>query len=241
MIEPIKIGYHWILDALFPRRCLGCKKFGTYCCAACLGTLEFSRQLHCPACGLTNPLGEFCEDCLADKNLNGLWVTLSYGNPLVREMIRQLKFSGLTELVEPLGNLLIATLKTFNLPPAWHSIPKENWFLTPVPLHSRRERDRNFNQATLLAQKISGATGLAISPTLKRSQSTLPQSNIKDDEERKNNIKNAFELIADTNVVGRAYILIDDVYTSGSTLEACAKVLKQNGASETWGLVVAKG
>lgn len=230
----------WLIDALFPRRCLGCGAYGSWCCFTCLAQLSFPRQLHCPGCDAVSPLGEWCEDCLNGQALNGLWVGQYYGNPLVREMIHHFKYDGLTELVKPLGRLLTATLTSFGLPPAWHPIPRADWRLVPVPLNPRRERMRNFNQAKLLANEVAQACGLTVTPVLKRVAATKPQNKL-DTTERLSNVRGAFALASPLPNLNGAYILVDDVYTSGATLEECARVLKQAGSREVWGLCVAKG
>lgn len=233
-------GARWLQDALFPRSCLGCGKNGAWCCPACFASLTFRRQLTCPTCGEVSELGSFCARCQGGHALAGLWPAQPYGNPLVRGMVRALKFEGLTELVPKLGELLLATLRTYALPPAWHAVPHERWYLTPVPLHPRRLRGRGFNQAELLARYVSERGNLALALVLTRTRSTKAQSELAD-EVRTKNVVDAFKLIHGTNLSGNAFILVDDVYTSGATMEECAKVLKAGGAAEVWGLVVAKG
>lgn len=231
----------WLKDALFPRRCLGCRALGEWCCPKCLADLTWPRQLPCPGCGAVNPLGEFCENCQAGRALNGLWAVQSYGQPLIKKLIHDFKYEYVTELAETLGQILTATLRTYQLPPAWHSLPASDWRLVPVPLARRRLRERGFNQADLLAQVVSRATGLKKQDLLTRAHTTVPQSKITDYNKRQQNLQNVFKLKPGINCQKQVYILVDDVYTSGATLEACAQVLKQAGASEVWGLTVAKG
>lgn len=236
----LKYPWRWLVDALFPRACLSCGRVGTWCCPTCFASLTFRRQLTCPACGEVSELGSWCFGCQQGQALAGLWAAQPYGNPLVRNMIRELKFKGLSELVPTLGQLLTATLRTYELPPAWHAVPREQWFLCPVPLHPRRMRGRGFNQAELLAKYVSEHADLALAPVLRRPRNTRAQSKL-DDEARTKNVTGAFKLAKGANVAGHAYILVDDVYTSGATMAECAKVLKAAGAAEVWGLVVAKG
>lgn len=230
----------WLKDALFPRRCLGCNKYGAWCCSACFASLTFRRQLTCPNCDAVSELGAFCHNCRNIRALAGLWSAQPYGNPLVRKMVRALKFDGLTELVPTLGELILATLRAHNLPPAWHQVPRERWYITPVPLHPRRARQRGFNQATLLGLYVAERATLTLAPVLKRLRHTGAQSELKD-EERLTNVSRAFSLVDGAQIIGNAYILVDDVYTSGATLEECAQVLKAAGAAEVWGLTAAKG
>lgn len=232
---------HWLEDAFFPRRCLGCGRWGAWCCPACLASLTFRRMLACPACGTVSELGAFCESCRGQHTLQGLWSAQPYGNPLVRAMVRAVKFEGVTELIPTLGNLLTATLRTYALPPAWHHVPRERWYLTPIPLYHHRARTRGFNQAALLAAYVGDQSSLAVASVLSRVRATNPQSELTRDEERLRNVAGSFAVALNTPVAGNAYILIDDVYTSGATMNECARVLVAAGAAEVWGLTVAKG
>jgi ComF family protein len=156
-------------------------------------------------------------------------------------MIKAIKFDGLTELIPIQVNLLNGLLKTFNLPPAWHGTPREKWLLTAVPLFAKRQRQRNFNQAELLAINLAKATGLNYLPTLLRTGKRRAQSELKDKQTRHANVQGVFSALPQANIAGQTFILVDDVYTSGATMQECAKVLKAAGAQAVWGLTVAKG
>jgi competence protein ComFC len=233
-------AWNWLLDALFPRVCLGCGKYGSWCCVACFSSLKFPRQLYCPSCNEASALGEFCKKCAGDKNLSGVWVTQAYGNPLIRQLIHSLKYDYVKELAVTLGKILSANMTAFDLPPAWHQVPRENWYLVPIPLALNRLKSRNYNQAELLAQEVQKSRGLKIDLVLERLRSTKPQSKLQM-EERLKNVNGVFDLKRGAEITGKAFILVDDVYTSGATMEECARVLKLAGAVEVWGLVVAKG
>lgn len=234
-------AWAWLLEALFPKRCLSCGNLGNWCCPVCLASLTYPRALACADCGQKTPLGEFCSDCKPEHNLTGLWPAQSYGNPVVRALIKAFKFDSLSDIAPILANIIIGLMRGFNLPPAWHATPREQWCLTPVPLASKRERQRGFNQSAAIAQLISQNTNLPYAITLQRKINSRPQSEIKNEADREHNIKDAYAVLPGKNITGRTFILVDDVYTSGATLEECARVLKQAGAAEVWGLTVAKG
>ncbi len=231
----------WFKDALFPRVCVGCGNKSAWCCPACFASLTFRRLLVCPSCDVPSELGAFCTTCRGDHELVGLWSAQPYGNPIVRAMVRAIKYDGLTELIPTLGELMFAALRGFALPPTWHQMPRQRWFLTPVPLYWRRARERGFNQAELLAAYVGKRTQLQSAHVLERIRQTEPQSELNQDEARLKNVSGAFRLAAGANLVGNAYILVDDVYTSGATMEECARVLIKAGAAEVWGLTAAKG
>ncbi len=231
----------WLVQALFPCRCVSCGTFGAWCCPACLAQVWYPRTLTCPACGVSDALGAFCPNCRGNLALRGVWAPLPYGHPVVRELLRAYKYEYVRELEPVLVNLLAATLRTYALPPAWGAVPRNAWVLCPVPLAPKRLRSRGFNQTETLARALAERTNLAWQNLLERTRSTKPQSDITDHAKRMANVQGAFCLSHGADVRGRAVILLDDVYTSGSTLEACAAELRRGGAAEVWGLAVAKG
>ena len=237
----LNAAWQWLLEAIFPRRCLNCGRWGAWCCPVCLASLTYPRQLHCPDCQTVTSLGEFCPNCAGGHYLSGVWSAQPYGNPIVRNLIKAFKFDGVREVAPILVNLINGLMRAFNLPPAWHEVPREQWCLTPVPLAPRRERQRDFNQSEILAALISQNVNLPNELTLQRVVNSKPQSELKNEADRAKNIKSVYKILAGANIAGRAFILVDDVYTSGATLEECARVLKANGASGVWGLTVAKG
>lgn len=238
--QPIEKSLVWLKDALFPTRCVNCGICGNLFCSDCLMTLKFPRRLLCPECADPTSLGEFCDKCKHGHRLDGLWVSQYYGNPLLRNAVRALKFDYLTELSLPLGRLMAVTLKAFELPPKFHSVPIERWFITAVPLAPRRLRERNFNQAELMATVIAKQNDLALTKVLVRNRYTKPQTDLPLIK-REGNVMDAFTAKPGSHITGNSFIVVDDVYTSGATLEACAKALKSAGAIEVWGLVAAKG
>lgn len=237
----INSAWHWLREAIFPKYCLSCKRWGNWCCPACLASLTYPRQLHCPDCNTTTPLGEFCDDCTPNHNLNGLWPAQSYGNPTIRALIKGFKFSGVQDVSVYLIKLISSLMSTFNLPPAWHNVPRDQWYLTPVPLTNKRKRQRNFNQSEILAQELAKQLQLPYLPTLKRIRQAKPQSEIKNEQTRTQNVKDDFIILPQADLNNKILILVDDVYTTGATMEECALLLKQAGASQVWGLVAAKG
>jgi ComF family protein len=111
--------------------------------------------------------------------------------------------------------------------------------LVPVPLHPKRLRQRGYNQASLLAQELSKIIGLPVDEdALIRAQDVVPQARTKSAAERRQNVRHAFA--CNRNMADKQILLIDDVCTTGATLDACAIALKTAGASSVWGLTVAR-
>ena len=149
----------------------------------------------------------------------------------MRQAIHQLKYRNLRVLAVPLAELLSDYLATN---------PVTGEVLVPVPLHKRRLRERGYNQASLLAHQLGRLINLpVVDDSLIRLRSTPPQARTSTVEERRSNVVNAFAC-RDQRLWGKQVLLIDDVSTSGATLDACAAALKAGGATSVWGLVLAK-
>lgn len=227
-----------LLDFLFPRRCLGCGQWGEYFCSQCLNRLSLNSQRVCPVCekpsigGLTHP------KCFTPQSLDGLTAIFSYKG-LIEKAIKKLKYRFVSDLAEDLVELFLSFAgedKTFS-----HFCQQENVFFVPVPLHPKRKRWRGFNQAELLGRMICKNLGLTFWPDLLlRTKNTKPQTQL-DEKERKKNIRGAFK--ASPHIFVSQYpniLLFDDVWTTGTTLRECGKVLKRAGVKKVWGLTLAR-
>ena len=231
-----------VLDTLFPMYCLGCQAKGTFVCDVCLGQLPIRLEQHCPAClRHITPYGQVCFSCrdTIAPALDGLFVASYYHDSILPHVIHTFKYRFIPEIALPLGRFLVSTLEKSALP-----LPD---IIVPVPLHPRRLRFRGFNQSALLAEELAKqlTPGLDI-PVLTngivRTRYTKPQMKTDSREERLANLKNAFALSPEQNPVltGKSVWLIDDVATTGTTLEECARVLKQAGAINVFGIVLAR-
>lgn len=149
----------------------------------------------------------------------------------MREAIHELKYQNLRALAVPLAGMLQEYLV---------ASPLGVDALIPVPLHRKRLRERGYNQAELLAQELGKLINMpVVDDVLIRLRHTPPQARTATAEERKRNITDAFTC-RDNRLRDRHVLLLDDVATSGTTLDACAAVLKASGANSVWGLVMAR-
>lgn len=231
-----------VLDTLFPLRCLGCGRGTYWICPPCENRIKRRLDQECPICRhRVTPGGAVCFNCrdTSSTALDGVFVASSFHDPLLRHAIHTYKYRFIRDLSVPLGHLLLESLRHSSLP-----LPD---VLIPVPLHKRRLRYRGFNQSTLLARIIGDelTPGLPLSvleDALIRTRFTKPQMKTTSREERLANLTGAFMLNpADQNLIwSKSVWLIDDVETTGTTLEECARVLKQNGARLVWGIVLAR-
>lgn len=240
-----------ILDLLFPKRCVGCKKFDTYSerqrgassgyfCQDCVSNI-LQTDLVCPKCeklamgGVVHPI------CKTRFGLDGLWSLGIYKDPL-RCAIQQLKYKKVRGLAEILVNITIEYWAKFQ-PFILDQIKKDRgagWVVVPVPLYFWRENSRGFNQSSLIGQILSDSLGLTYCDALKRIRYTKPQVKLKSFD-RHQNIRGAFEITKNYKPQTMNHILlIDDVWTTGSTLKECCFVLKRNGAKKVWAITLAR-
>lgn len=229
-----------ILDLLFPKKCVGCNKSGAYFCRECIANIR-QGELLCPNCDLPGVFGETHPLCKTRFGLDGLWSLGLYQGSLKRA-IQKLKYkpSFIQDLALILTDIIVSYWKAHQ-PFIFDQIKKDrgkNWAVVPVPLHWFRQNDRGFNQSGLIGQILSKSMGLDYLNTLKRTRYTKPQVKLKSNN-RKKNIRGAFALSNNYKLKTINYLLVDDVWTTGSTLKECCKILKQNGASKVWAITLA--
>lgn len=236
MVKSLSKIQNFILDLLFPKFCINCKKEGEYLCQDCQALLDISEFNYC-LCEhpLRMPDPGKCKRCFS-KKLNGLFSAVPYQNALVQKMIKIFKYEPYAkELAKPLSSLILAHFELIE-----KNFGTLEYSLIPVPLHKKRLKQRGFNQAEEIGKILSESLGI---PLLKniliRVKETLPQAELKA-REREENIKGAFAIIHKNSIERKKILLVDDVYTTGATLEECAKILKFSGVKEVWGITVAR-
>lgn len=227
--------YRLILDLLLPVECLGCGKEGQWLCDKCLASIFISHKFQCPSCGKETPLGKTCKKCESGYPLDGLIHAAKYNNKLLQKCINVFKYQGVRDMAVSLGELIGETLRRL---PAQGLDELAAFTLIPVPLHRKKLLDRGFNQSELLARRLAGNLGLPIdTQILYRKKNTRPQAK-KKSAKRKKNLEGAFACRAKPP---EKVLLIDDVFTSGSTMAEAARTLKAAGAKKVRGLVLARG
>jgi competence protein ComFC len=219
------------VDSFFPRQCVGCGKVGGFLCPECLGKLPRLLPPICPNCGRSQASGIVCPDCRQRQTeIDGIRSPFRF-DEVIRKAIHQLKYRNLKAISPCLAELLADYIRS-------NSLPGEA--LVCVPLHPRRLRERGYNQSSLLAKELGKSIDLpVIEDCLIRVEQAQPQVRAVDVEERRRNVADAF-VCRDEKVGGKQIILIDDVCTSGATLESCAAALKSKDATSVWGLTLAR-
>ena len=187
----------------------------------------------CRRCGTPQSVDGLCALCRQHPpRFTYARAAARYGG-VVREAIHAFKFGGRRSLAEPLADL-VAGLGLSALPGPAPDL------LVPVPLHRRRERERGYNQALLVARRLERAWGIAVSnDALARPGATAPQVDL-DAAARRRNVRGAFSVVKPAVVEGRHVVLVDDVLTTGATAAECARTLARAGASVVGVLTIAR-
>ncbi len=228
-----------LLDILFPVFCLGCQKEGEVICSSCFKEIEVFTKPYCPVCRFRladNLNNEQHKNCRNKSNLKILIAATLYDNQLAKTLIENYKYQFIKLLSQPLANLIIKTLLVLDKDNLYNN---KDLVITSVPLHRKRLQWRGFNQSELIAYEISQKFGWEYLDILTRLKDTKPQIQL-NFEERDENIKDSFRVKNGINLNGKTVLLVDDVYTSGATMNECAKILKNARAKEVWGVVIAK-
>ncbi len=229
-----------IIDIFLPPRCLICKEVvykENGLCPKCFNQIKFLTDQSCPLCGrpYTFPVEDekqlICGKCLTKTpKLQGIKAVFAYDD-FSKNLILPFKHADRTDVVPLLSRMLFTRGR---------QILDDADFIIPVPLHWRRLLKRKYNQSALLAVELERLTHKkCLLRTLVRVKKTPAQGH-KTREERKLNILDAFAVCKPEIIKGRKIVLIDDVYTTGATLNECAKVLRKAGAKEVKALVLAR-
>jgi len=209
-----------IFDLLFPRYCFHCqellKRDEILFCRACQKALPLVSP-GCPICEGPSEPGHLCPRCASRFSFERVLVPFYYAGPIA-EAVKFLKYEGRLWLARELIRLWKS-----------HAELPEADFLIPVPLHPSRLYERGFNQSLLFARFLDRRRVLA--DELQRLHRTRPQTGLSL-RERQKNVRRAFALRREGAVRGKSIVLVDDVLTTGATVEECARVLKKAGAKE---------
>ena len=231
-----------IVDVIYTPACLGCSDIlqpekEKYFCGNCHEQIRYLNKSICPVCGIAffdSPAGNhLCGKCLEQRPYFSLARAVAAYEKVIMEAVHRFKYG--RDLST--GSILSSFMADFQFP----GFDYRNYSLiVPVPLHIKKLRERGFNQSVILAQALKKKWQISLNYfLLKRSKFTLTQTGL-DKEEREKNIKGAFEVTSAKNVKDKNIILVDDVYTTGATLNECAKTLRKAGAKDVAVLTLAR-
>lgn len=207
--------WEFVLDILFPRFCVNCRREGSYLCEDCFSLIDIAEEQELPFC--------YC--------------AASYENFIVKKLINQFKYEPfIKELAKPLASLIIAHLINLNKANSF-----KDYILIPIPLYKKKLKQRGFNQSAEIAKELSKNLMIPVfDDVLIKIKQTPAQVELKK-EQRQENIKESFFCQKPEIIRGRKILLVDDIYTTGSTIEEGRRALRDAGAKEVWGVVAAHG
>lgn len=179
------------------------------------------------------PAGRTCSRCRSHSVVYAFLSPFSYQHDTMRELVHALKYRRNREVASLFAAMLASHLAAMRI-----TFSKDAVFI-PVPLHKARERERGFNQSLLIAKSLGEKLGIEVRPdVVKKLKKTVPQMELLR-EERLKNLTGTFAVENPLLVQGKTVILIDDVKTTGATLEECARMLKKSGAKQIWAITIA--
>jgi ComF family protein len=245
---PLSARLDWLVDWLYPPRCRACSgriygRDAESFCAQCWSEIRIIAHPLCTLCGRPFP------DSSGDDHTCGLclsrppyyaracsWACYpreeAAEHPL-RRVIQKFKYGRKVSLGKPLGRLMTRDCREFLDECRVDTI-------VPVPLHPKRLRWRGFNQSLLLAREVSRVYDAPMDPfVIYRSKETPPQTQLPE-HERRRNVRGAFAVNPKKDISGKRVLLVDDVYTSGATVNECSRTLKRGGAKEVYVLTLAR-
>ncbi len=233
MMSSVVSAYNAFLDFLYPPECVICHTPGTFLCADCLATIEPITEPKCAVCGYPLPHSDAsCPQCrrYPVEALDGVRSVALFHSGVLREAIHKFKYENMEILGKSLAPLL-TTCYTINQMKAQ--------VIVPVPLHTSRHKQRGYNQSAVLADYMAAELNLPVDTvSLVRQRRTKPQMSLSA-AQRQLNVADAFVCRTGT-ISGKAVLLIDDVCTTGATLDACAAALKRAGALSVNALTLAR-
>ena len=208
------------LDLAFPPKCPFCQRIledpGTFVCPACLPELPWLRD------GEEERSVEFAGGCFSPLDYRGA----------VPEAVRRYKFGRVRAMARPFAGLMARCLDG--------RLEQRPDLICWAPLSGKRLRERGFDQAELLAREVGRRLSVPVRPALRKKRHTVPQSGLEDESARRANAQGAYVLLPGADLSGKRVVLVDDVVTSGSTLGACAALLRRGGAESVCCLTLAQ-
>ena len=222
-----------ILNTLFPPVCVSCKKEGDFLCADCIKALNKKK--------IRSHYQKYEDPDL--HYLDGVIYGLDYAkNPQIKAGVKQFKYRFTQDLADYFADLIVEKIGELNM------VKNRKIVLIPVPLHKKRLNERGFNQAEVIAKAVAVrlSDGQAdVINLLSRTRHTSQQAKL-DKKKRHENLKGAFELnkffVQEQNLYteNTIYFIVDDIFTTGATLENCARILKDGGFEKVYGMVIAR-
>ncbi len=231
-----------LADVIFPPRCLTCDIVLDHhenppVCSLCYSKIKFITSPICICCGIpftgADESNHPCGDCIISKPAFLFARAVGHYEATLLDAVHNFKYKGKIATGKALGQLMAQyEYPAFNI--------SDFTLIMPAPLHARRLRERGFNQSVILAKEIAGRYNLPLDfLTLRRYIHTEPQVHL-GKKERESNVRGAFDVKDPGKILNQNIILIDDVYTTGSTVKECSRILMKKGAASVAVLTIAR-
>jgi competence protein ComFC len=225
-----------LLDWIYPPKCILCENIilltkERWMCNNCQNSLDYVKNITCIKCGIPyDTENKICLDCKKREfSYTKNHAILKY-DEVSKHLIFKFKYSNHAEVGKALISIIINNIDV--------DIFKGVDFLTPVPVHKKRLKTRGFNQAEILSRELSKHVGIpTINKLIIRVKNTTPQSKLTPTQ-RDENLKDAFMFNDKYNIEGKVIMVVDDIYTTGRTLDECSKILLKNKSGNIYGLTL---
>lgn len=202
-----------------------------YFCKDCrLKYLYISPEQRCHVCGKICRIGFAHKDCIESSNLTGL-IYLTIFDKKIKEAFHDIKFHSYFDILYEIGEIMSDFFQLYKF--------SENSEIVSIPISYSRFLKRGFNQSHILAKIISNRSSLKYQDRMIKNRDVKSQTLFKAND-RNLNVRDVFKLKKNVNIKGKTIIIIDDIYSTGSTMNECARILKQKGAEEVYGFTFAK-
>lgn len=226
----------FFLDLFFPSWCINCQREGEYLCEDCFSLIEVLSNQYCPFCRPPKVVfdGRTCLICKRNRNLDGLYSAAPYQNFIIKRLISQFKYEPYVKsLSKPLSLLIIKHFQMLD-----QEVDSREALIVPVPLTKKELKQRGFNQSEEIAKELSSFLRIPLASGYLLKVKEFP--NELSDEKTEKDVKGVFLEKNNEAIRGKKIFLVDDVFTAGLTMEECSRILKNSGAKEVWGVVVAR-
>lgn len=229
MQELSKLLFENIVEAVFPHKC-SCGKWGTTLCYECSDLLVTTKTELCPLCKQISQMGRVCTSCRYRTLLTGVMIVGPH-EKVLKDSIWRLKYGPLKDISKPLADIIVQKYGNF--------LKEKRFTVTFTPTSAQRMAQRGYNQSEEIAKIVAKETGLLLEETMSRPHDVVHQVGLTR-VERLQNVVGTISYIGKEFLEKKKVVIIDDVYTTGATLEECAKVLRKAGYREVWGLVLSR-
>ena len=226
-----------VLSTFFPRTCFGCDKEGKYICDKCQVFIG-EASLICPVCEKPSFAGQKHQECSTRNQLDGLVGIWEYEG-ILKEALFKIKywsnFDAIPEFIKKTFLVMRRDLPRFENFLSF--LFSEDVYIAYVPMFRKKKRRRGFNQSEKIAQSLGKISKKETISLLEKIKDTESQTQL-NREERIENVKDSFRVLPDLSFIPKKVVLVDDLWTTGSTMKECAKILKIGGVEKVWGFAL---